>query len=322
MPAFLALDFGGTKLAAAVIDSRSGRVASRARRSSPGDARRSIEEMLAMGREALDGGAAAGMAEVAGVGISFGGPVDASRQRVRLSHHVPGWENLPLVAEVSSRLGLPTVMDNDANLQALGEWRYGAGQGAGSLLFVNVGTGIGGGIVVDGRLHRGSHGLAGEIGHTVACPEGPICTCGKRGCVEVMAAGPGIARSAQEALAASPGSGVRLRELAGRDPTRVTGEVVFRAAAEGDALAIAVLAEASRHLGIGIANAAAIVDPEVVVVGGGVAKAGELLFGPLRAAARAFSAPLDPEMLRIVPGALGDDANVLGAVALAEQEIR
>ena len=319
MSLYLALDFGGTKLAAGLVEAATGAVLARVRRPSPSEAWRSIEEMLDMARQALAEGRRA-RSDVAGVGISFGGPVDETRQRVRLSHHVPGWENLPLVQEVSRALALPTTMDNDANVQALGEWRFGAGRGVADVLFVNVGTGIGGGVIVGGRLHRGRHGLAGEIGHTVVKPDGPPCTCGKRGCVESLAAGPGIARAARAMLAERPGEGARLRALAGGDSAAVTGELVFRAAAAGDELALAALADACRYLGIGIANAAAIVDPELVVVGGGVAKAGDLFFGPLREAARAHAAPLDPEMLRIVPGALGDDANILGAAALAEQD--
>ncbi len=315
---YLALDFGGTKLAAALVDAAAGAVLARVRRPSPSDARSSIAEMLDMGRRAV-ADAGRRLADVAGVGISFGGPVDESRRRVRLSHHVPGWEDLPLVDEVSRQLGLPAAMDNDANVQALGEWRFGAGRGVSDLLFVNVGTGIGGGLIAGGRLRRGRHGLAGEVGHTVVEPSGPVCTCGKRGCVESLASGPGIARAAREALRGRPFGGGRLRELAGGDPAGITGELVFRAAAEGDPVARQVLERACTYLGIGIANAAAIVDPELVVVGGGVAKAGERFFGPLRRAAREHAAPLEPDMLRIVPGELGDDANVLGAAALAEQ---
>lgn len=319
MALYLALDFGGTKLAAGLVESEAGRILAHVRRPSPSSAQQSIEAMLGMARQAL-ADAGRSRSDVAAVGVSFGGPVDEARLRVRLSHHVPGWESLPLVEVVSRELGLPTAMDNDANLQALGEWRYGAGRGVSDLLFVNVGTGIGGGLVLGGRLRRGRHGLAGEIGHTVVKPDGPPCTCGKRGCVEALAAGPGIARGALEALAANQDKGARLRELAAGHPAAVTGELVFRAAAEEDDLALAVLGEACLFLGIGIANAAAIVDPELIVVGGGVAKAGELFFRPLREAARAHAAPLWPEMLQIVPGQLGDDANVLGAAAMAEQE--
>lgn len=316
MALYLALDFGGTKLACGLVESTTGRILAHVRRASPPDATESLHIMLAMAREALGGREAL---DISGVGISFGGPVDERRERVRLSHHVPGWEDYPLVDEVVRSLGFPTAMDNDANLQCLGEWRYGAGQGASDLLYVNVGTGIGGGWILGGQLRRGANGLAGEIGHTIVDPNGPICTCGKRGCVESLASGPAIARSAREWLADRPDEGRELVAVAGA-VSAITSEVVFRVAADGDPLARLVVARAARYLGIGIANALALVDPERVVVGGGVAKAGPLLFGPLIAAAREHAAPLSPEMVSIVPGHLLDDANILGAVALAEQE--
>ena len=318
MALYLALDFGGTKLAAGLVDASAGKVLARVRRPSPGSARESIRVMLEMAHEAL-GATGEQLASVRAVGIAFGGPVDETRQIVRLSHHVPGWENLPLVAEVAAALGRPVAMDNDANAQGLGEWRYGAGRGKTDMLFVNVGTGIGGGVIIGGKLHRGRHGLAGEVGHTVVKPDGPVCTCGKHGCVEIMAAGPGIARQAREALASSSLPS-RLCDLCGGDLSRVTAETVFRAAGEGDALALGVLDSACLYLGIGIANAAAIVDPQLIVIDGGVTKAGDLFFGPLRRAARANAAPLDPEMAPIVAGELGDDSNILGAAAVAEAE--
>jgi glucokinase len=317
VPLYLALDFGGTKLACGLVDSAKGMIFTHVRRASPPSATESLHEMMNMAREALGGRAAL---SISGVGISFGGPVDAKRARVRLSHHVPGWEDFPLVDEVVRSLGFPAAMDNDANLQCLGEWRYGAGRGTQNMLYVNVGTGIGGGLILGGQLHRGAHGLAGEVGHTVVDPNGPICTCGKRGCVESLAAGPAIARSARDWLATRPNDGSWLIADVGGDPSKITSEAVFKLAGEGDSLCRLVVARAARYLGIGIANAAAIVDPELVVVGGGVAKAGPLLFTPLVGAAREASAPLDPEMLNIVPGQLLDDANILGAVALAERD--
>ena len=317
MPLYLALDFGGTKLTCGLVEAKSGRVLSRVRRVSPPDAQASLHLMLAMSREALGGRESL---DISGVGISFGGPVDGRRQQVCQSYHVPGWESFPLVDEVVRALGFPTVMDNDANLQCLGEWRYGAGQHTIDLLYVNVGTGIGGGLILDGRLRRGAHGLAGEIGHTVVEPAGPICACGKRGCVESLAAGPSIARSAREWLATRTDADTRILDEASGDPSLITAELVFRLAADGDHLARLVVTRAARYLGLAIANAALLLDPELIVVGGGVAKAGQTFFGPLTTAAREVAAPFDPSVIRIAPGHLLDDANILGAAALAEQE--
>jgi glucokinase len=308
----LALDFGGTKLGAGLVDVKAGVVTDRRRADTPpgAGASRSIEQMLEMARSLL----ASSADEVPCVGISFGGPVSADRRRVVTSHHVEGWDDLPLVETFSGELGLPVAMDNDANLQTLGEWRYGAGRGTSSFVFVNVGTGIGGGIVIDGRLVRGAHGIAGEIGHTVVDPSGPVCTCGKRGCVESLAAGPYVAAAARRSLRAGAG----LSTLSAFTPEGITGRDVYEAASGGDELALRVVAGAARALGIGIANVCALVDPEVVAVGGGVARAGEVFFGPLLESVRSHAAPLDPAMVRVVPGLLGEDSNLLGAAAGAE----
>lgn len=315
MALFLALDFGGTKLAAGLVDSSAGRMLAHVRRESPPSADESIPTMVAMARECL---AAAGERPRA-VGISFGGPVSVDRKLVLMSHHVPGWVNRPIVAEFEAALGLPIILENDANAQALGEWRFGAGRGYRDVLYVNVGTGIGGGYILNGRLRRGAHGLAGEVGHVVLDPTGPECTCGNRGCVEAFASGPGIARAGREALEKSPTRGATLRKLAA-ERGRVIGADVFAAAAAGDDLAREVLDRAITWLGIGIAGAVKLVDPEIVVVGGGVTKAGERLFGPLQRAVDDHIEPLAPGMVPVVPGQLTDDANLFGAAAVAEGE--
>ena len=182
MALFLALDFGGTKLAVGLVDSGAGRMLAHVRRDSPPSADEAISTMVAMCRECFESTEAIGETPRA-AGISFGGPVSADRQLVLTSHHVPGWTNRPIVAELAKALRLPVVLENDANAQALGEWRYGAGRGYLDVLYVNVGTGIGGGLIVDGKLRRGAHGLAGEIGHIILDPTGPECACGNRGCV-------------------------------------------------------------------------------------------------------------------------------------------
>jgi glucokinase len=240
--------------------------------------------------------------DLAGVGISFGGPVDLARRRTLLSHHGPGWVDYPLVDEIVALWGLPTEMDNDANAAALGEFTYGAGRGSRNLLYLTVSTGIGGGIVVDGELYRGSRGLSGEIGHTIVQLGGPICTCGKRGCLEAVAAGPSIS------LAYVMAKGMA------RDS--VTAADVFSIAAQGDAIAATVLDNAIQLLGIGISNAINVLDPDLVVVGGGVTRAGLALFEPLRAAVRATIAPSPVDAVPIISAELGDVVGILGAVAL------
>jgi len=308
----LALDFGGTKLSAAIATVGERRW--RARRqvfSPPGaDARYDFDTMMSLAQDLLGGAAPAA------IGVSFGGPVKAAEGLVLLSHHVPGWENIPLREWLQRRFGVPAAVDNDANVAALGEWRFGAGQGCRSLLYVTVSTGIGGGWILDGRIYRGADSLAGEIGHMTVQLGGPVCTCGRRGCLEAVAAGPAIARSAQERLEAEPRRGEILRDLVGDDVGAVTAEHVSRAAEAGDELAREVLEEAARALGFGIGCAIALMNPERVVVGGGVAKSGERYFEAVREAA--LENVLSGMRVEIVPAALGDDAPLWGAIALAE----
>jgi glucokinase len=313
-PVLLALDFGGTKHAAALahVGARAW-MDHRSELSPPGaDASLDLAIVLSLAWELL----AAHPGRLAAVGVSFGGPVDFARGLVRLSHHVPGWEGVPLRDLLQTEFGAPVSVDNDANAGALGEWRFGAGQGCANLLYLTVSTGVGGGWVIDGRPYRGVDGMAGEIGHTVVDPGGPVCVCGRRGCVEVMACGPAIARRAQERLAAEPQSGAVLRRLAGEDVRAITGALVARAAQEGDALAEEVLLAAARALGNGIGNALSLMNPQRVVLGGGVTNAGEKWWAEVRRAARANTLP--EISVEIVPARLGGHAPLWGAVALAE----
>jgi glucokinase len=301
----LALDFGGTKLTTGLT--ASGERRWRARRqvpSPPGsNAQSDLEIMLELTRDLL----ATAKAPLAAVGVSFGGPVDATQGLVLLSHHVPGWEQVPLRERLEERLGVPAAVDNDANAGALGEHRFGAGQGYDSLMYITISTGVGGGWILNGRPWRGADGMAGEIGHTVADPDGPLCLCGKRGCVERLASGPYIAQLAREWLQAQPDRGHVLRALAGDNWEIITAELVSQAAAEGDDLAWETLEVAAWALGLGIGNAANLVNPERFILGGGVTKAGE----------RWCEVHFD-----VVPAALGDDAPLWGAVALAEDCLR
>jgi len=309
----LALDFGGTKHTAAVVGC--GEREWRAHRcifSPPGaDAAYDVKTMRTLARELLVG------EQPAAIGVSFGGPVDATADTVRLSYHVPGWENVPLRQMLEAEFGAPASVDNDANAAALGEHRFGAGRGIDSLLYITVSTGVGGGWILDGRLWRGAGGLAGEIGHTVVDPDGPVCSCGRRGCVERLAAGPAIAQRAREWLEAQPERGQILRTLAGQNLEAVTAELVSQAAAQGDELAWESLEIAAWALGVGIGNAANLVNPQRFVLGGGVTKAGARFWEVLRRVTRQTALPgID---LDVVPAALGDDAPLWGAVALAEE---
>ncbi len=313
----LALDYGGTKHSAAILRRGERRWAAHARVMSPPSANAAYDQatVLRMARELLS----QVRGRLVAVGVSFGGPVDAGAGVVRLSHHVPGWEDTPLAQRLADELGAPAAVDNDANVAALGEWRFGAGQGTNSLLYVTVSTGVGGGWVLGGRIWGGADGMAGEIGHTIVRPGGMLCSCDKRGCVEAEACGPAMARKALELLARNPQSGRSLLELAGGRAEAVTGELVARAAAAGDPLALGVLLDAASALGSGIAAAINLLNPEKVVLGGGVTKAGERWWEQVRATARGEALP--QARVEIAQAGMPDDAPLWGAAALAENTL-
>jgi glucokinase len=308
----LALDFGGTKHTAAMIarGERDWQAHRRVFSPAGADARYDIETMQSLARELLAG------EHPAAIGVSFGGPVDATTGTVRLSHHVPGWENIPLRTMLEADFGAPASVDNDANVAALGEHRFGAGRGCQDLLYITVSTGVGGGWVLNGQPWRGAEGMAGEIGHAVVDPNGPRCLCGKRGCVERLASGPYIAQRAREWLAEQPDRGQVLRGLVGDNADKVTAQLVSQAAAQGDELAWDALYVAAWGLGVGIGNAANLINPERFILGGGVTKSGDRFWEVVRQVARETALP--EVHFDIVPAALGDDAPLWGAVALAE----
>ncbi len=249
-------------------------------------------------------------AEIIGVGIGAPGPLDTKRGVVHLTPNL-GWRDLPLRQLVSDALRLPAALDNDANCAVAGEWWVGAAKGTRHAVGITIGTGIGGGIIVDGVLLHGASDCAGEIGHTTIDTEGRKCGCGNYGCLEAYASGPAIARRAIEAVEAGEES--RLAEYVNGDLTRVTAQTVYEAAEDGDRVALEVVADTAHFLGIGIANLLNILNPEIVVVCGGVTRAGEKLFTPLRrvVARRAFRPAV--EACQIVPGALPGTAGVYGA---------
>lgn len=312
-PLLLLLDFGGTKHTAAVMVSGEHQWRAYRRVFSPPNpnADYDLATMRALARELLTG------ERPAAVGVSFGGPVDATSGTVRLSHHVPGWENVPLRQMLEAEFGAPASVDNDANVAALGEHRCGAGRGTGSLLYITVSTGVGGGWILNGQPWRGVEGMAGEIGHTVVDPHGPVCLCGKRGCVERLASGPYIAQRAREWLEAQPERGQLLREMAGHSPEAVTAQLVAQAATQGDKLAWEALEVAGWALGVAIGNAANLVNPQRFVLGGGVTKAGERFWETIRRVAHETALP--EVHFDVAPAILGDDAPLWGAVVLAEE---
>jgi glucokinase len=311
MTLILVLDFGGTKLAAATVKAGCRQWLGYKRRMSPDDANATTD--LAIMRELVY--SLLGDTKPAGIGISFGGPVDATTGIVKLSHHVSGWENIPLKELLSAEFGVPVSVDNDANVAALGEYRYGAGKGFESIFYITISTGVGGGWILNGKLWRGTQGMAGEIGHMVVDPGGPLCLCGKQGCVERLASGPYMAEDVRSILLVKEEEGKIVRELVGNDLELVTGKIVSDAAMQGDTVAQEILYRGAWGLGVGIGNAANLINPSRFVLGGSVTKAGEKWWEVVQKTA--LHTALPEVNFEIVPAALGDDAPLWGAVALA-----
>ena len=305
----LGVDIGGTKVLGVALD-EDGTVVAEHRVPTPRGSEALVDDVLevvAVLRDACDGASA--------VGVGLPGLVDRSGV-LRFAPNLPGVVELPVGRLVADAIGLPVIVDNDATCATWAEHRVGAARGAADVILVTLGTGIGGGIVLDGRLMRGAHGFAGEIGHMVVDADGIACVCGRRGCWERYASGSGLGRIAREA--AEAGLGRRLVALAGGDPDLVRGEHVTAAALEGDAEALAVLDRFAGWFAVGLANLVHILDVGTCVVGGGLVEAGDVVLGPIR---RAFVdrvvAPDHRPPVPIVPAELGERAGAIGAALLA-----
>lgn len=256
--------------------------------------------------------------ELGGIGVALPGPLDADAGILIAPPNLP-FSDTPIGQMLRNAVGGPVFIGNDADLAGLAEYRFGAGQGARSMVYITISTGIGGGLVLDGRLHHG-RGQAGEIGHMVVDPDGPLCGCGRQGHLEAIASGTALARAAREALAA--GADTLLREAVGGDPERITGALVGAAALEGDRLAQSIVQQAGRALGIAVASLMALLNPDRFVLGGGVTALGTLLFDPLHEAVREYALhPRYYEDVPIVPAELGDDVGLIGAASLAAQQL-
>jgi glucokinase len=306
------IDVGGTKIAGGLVAADGTPVGS-ARRESPATDSSEIVASIADLVEELRGRADD---EIAGVGVAAAGFVDRDRSTVLFAPNL-AWRNEPLRADLEKRLGMSVVIENDANAAAWGEFRFGAGEDVDDLLLITVGTGIGGGVVVDGELLRGGFGIGAEVGHVRVVPDGRLCGCGNHGCWEQYGSGSALVRTTRQEAAGSL-LAAALLERAGGDPEKIDGPMISHAAAEGDAFAVAQLEQLGNWLGAGIASLAAVLDPTVVVVGGGVSEAGELLLGPLRESfARLLTGRGHRPMADIRQAALGNRAGMLGAADLA-----
>ena len=257
--------------------------------------------------------------DLLGIGIASPGPLDIARGCVDGSPNLPGWTGYSIEGELSKAFGLRARIDNDANAAALGEYLFGAGKGRKNLVYVTISTGIGGGAIVDGRLMRGANGNAAELGHITLDIKGPACPCGGNGWFEMYASGTAIARRTREALA----SGVKssILSLAG-NLENVTTHHVLQALAQNDPLAVKIWDESMEYLGRGLAVIIDVFNPEIIVVGGGVTAAGDVLFKPMREKALRYAFPRLAAVCSIVPAGLGGDVGVVGAAACAFEASR
>jgi glucokinase len=262
-------------------------------------------------RRALDA-AGTSIEQLSGVGISSPGPCDPSRGLVTDAPNLPGFHNIPLAQLVSDALSVPAILENDANAAAYGEYRFGAGRGFEHLLFVTLGTGIGGGIIIDGKVYSGASGAAGEVGHLILNEDGPPCNCGSRGCLEALSSGPAMARDAAIALAEGRAPG--LARLAGE--ARPTTEQVYEVALQGDEACREVVERAGRYLGLALVGLLDVFNPLALILGGGLTNLRELYLDPAIEIARRGAFPQVVEDVTIRVAELGDAAGALGAAAL------
>jgi glucokinase len=242
--------------------------------------------------------------------VASPGPQNPETGVIFSAPNIPGWDNFPIGPELAKRFGVQVRIGNDANLAALGEWRFGAGQGHNNVLYLTISTGIGGGVINDGRLLLGARGLAAEIGHVTVLPDGPLCGCGQRGHLEALASGPAIAVYAQTQIAGGAASSLKVKE-------NLTARDISEAAEQGDALAIHALARAGNYIGEALASFLHLFNPSVVIFGGGVSFSGDFLLAPVKESLQKHV--MDKSYLRelaIVNAALGDNAGLMGALAL------
>lgn len=314
VPASIGVDIGGTKVAAGVVDGE-GVIIERRLAATPSRSAAAVEDTIAAVVAEL-------RAEhpVETVGIGAAGWVDTDQAVVRFSPHL-AWRQEPLKERLEQRIDLPLIVDNDANAAAWAEYRFGAGQGASVMVCITLGTGIGGGLVLNGQLFRGSYGMAGEWGHMIVVPGGQLCECGNRGCWEQYASGNALVRDAKELISSgSPVVQGLLDAVGGVD--EISGAAITQAAVAGEPLARELLADIGRWLGIGIANLAAALDPELIVVGGGVSAAGDLLLAPARESfRRTLTGRGFRPQARIELAAFRNDAGLIGAADLARHSL-
>ena len=308
------IDIGGTKLATVVAD-KDGNILQKVRKPTESEKgpHHTVQLLLEMVDEVID---LAGLRRenISGIGVSCGGPLDTKTGIVYSPPNLPGWDALPLKEMIESEFHIPTVIENDANAGALAEARFGGGRGYDYVLYMTMSTGIGGGIVANGKIYHGANDSAGEVGHQILLPDGPLCGCGQYGCLEALCSGPSIARRAQETITDQPHT--KILALVDGQIDHVSSEHVLQAARDGDALAIALVEETAYYMGWGIANLVNILNPQIVLLGTIAVAAGDLLLDPIRRTVTEMAMQRPLESVKIMPAELGDSIGDFAAISL------
>ena len=308
----IGVDVGGTKVLGGVVN-ESGEVLKSARKDTPREGGAALTQTIAdVARELMQD------FTVESVGVCAAGFVSSDRKTMLATPNIAGWNGVNLDYELTSLIGLPVIIENDANAAAWGEVKFGAARGRSEVLMITVGTGIGGGIVVDGKLHRGAFGIAAEIGHMRVVPDGLLCGCGAYGCFEQYGSGNALVRFAREAAQANPSEAAELLSLGDGTVEGISGGAITRAAESGNPLALNAFETLGNWLGAGIASLSVVLDPQCVVIGGGVIDAGDILLNPIRKGLEKYMpfAGMHPYP-EIIPALLGNDAGLVGAADLA-----
>jgi glucokinase len=316
----MGIDLGGSKILAAVVDAHGGILSSDESVTPAAKEREAIVQSIVDSAHRALGQVGVAISDIYAIGVGAAGISSPEAGILFSSPNLPGLRNVLLRDIMQEKLGKRTFLINDADAAAIGEFYFGAGRGARSFVYVTLSTGIGGGIIIDGRIYTGAIGAAGEVGHMTIDDNGPLCNCGNRGCWETLASGTALVREARRRIE----GGVRtsILEYAERDIDKVTPQAIHRAAQQGDNLAKELIARTAHYIGVGLANLVNIFNPELIVIGGGLSNIGDMLLKPAFkiAGERAFREAF--QAVRFVPAGLGGNSGVLGAAAFALQEMR
>ncbi len=310
----IGIDIGGTKIAAVVADNK-GNILNKVRKPTQADKgpEYAIQLIFAIVYETI-AKADLELQDCTAIGVSCGGPLDTKTGVVYSPPNLPGWDALPLKERLEKEFNLQVKIENDANACALAEYKLGGGKGYNAVLYMTMSTGIGGGIVIDGRIYHGANDSAGEVGHQILLPDGPLCGCGRRGCLEALCSGPAIARRAIAEI--KKDANTSMLKLVDGDVELVKSEHVLKAAFQGDKLALRIVEETAYYMGWGIANLVNILNPDIVLLGTIAIAAGDLILDPIRETVSSLAMPRPAEIVQIMPAQLGESLGDYAAISL------